>query len=139
MVKNMFFEFPFEYIEVAGLGLLFYPIIQAEIRTVFGWKKFDFLVDTGADVTTLPSAVLPLLDLDVEKLPKSSTFGVGGIKVAVREATVFLKLGTESFAVKTAITEGNGNVFLLGKKDVFEKRFSLKLDSVKKVTVLEKI
>lgn len=138
MARVMSFEFPFEYVEVEGLGLLFYPIIQLEVKTVFSWKKLDFLVDTGADLTTLPSTVLPLLGLDLKKLPKSSTFGVGGIEVAVRETTIFLKLGADEFAVKTAITEGDGNTFLLGKKDVFEKRFSLKLDAVRKVTTLER-
>ena len=138
MVKNMLFEFPFEYIEIEGLGLLFYPIIQLEIKTVFGWKKFDFLVDTGADMTTLPSTILPLLGLDLKKLPKSFTFGVGGIEVAVRETAISIKLGMDEFTVKTAITEGDGNTFLLGKKDVFEKRFSLDLNSRRKVTVLKK-
>lgn len=138
MAKDTLFEFPFEYVEVEGLGLLFYPIIQLEIKTVFGWKKFDFLVDTGADVTTLPSTVLPLLGLDLKKLPKNSTFGVGGIEVAVRDAAISLRLGTDEFKVEAAITEDDGSTFLLGKKDVFEKRFSLKLDSVRKTTILER-
>lgn len=138
MAKGMLFAFPFEYVQVEGLGLLFYPIIQLEVKTVFGWKKLDFLVDTGADVTTLPATILPLLGLVLKKLPKNSTFGVGGIEVAVRETTIFLKLGADKFTVKTAITEGDGNTFLLGKKDVFEKRFSLVLDSKRKVTVLKK-
>ena len=36
-----FLEFPFEYADVEGLGRLFYTIVQAEIKTVFGWKRFD--------------------------------------------------------------------------------------------------
>lgn len=138
MDRLMFFEFPFAYIKISGLGLLFYPIVRLQLKTIVGWKEFEFLVDTGADLTTLPSTVLPLFGLDLKKLPKSSTFGVGGIEVTVRETAISVRLGGDEFTVKTAITQGNGNTFLLGKKDVFEKRFSLVLDSKRKVTVLKR-
>lgn len=50
----MFFEFPFEYARIPRLGLLFYPVVRLELRTKAGWQPFEFLVDTGADMTTLP-------------------------------------------------------------------------------------
>lgn len=141
MAKPTFLEFPFEFAEVEGLGKLFYPLVQVEIDTVFGWKKFDFLVDTGADITTFSSAIVPFLGLDLSRLPKNSVTGVGGIKAIIRETQVSIRLGGSAFKIKASITqdsEEKGSIFLLGKKDIFEERFSLVLDSKRKVTVLKK-
>jgi len=54
----MSLEFPFEYADIEGLGRLFYPIIKANLKTINGWQEFEFLVDTGADITTVPSHLL---------------------------------------------------------------------------------
>ena len=57
----MSLEFPFEYATIAGVGRLFYPIVYIELKTAFGWQEFAFLVDTGADITTVPAHILPVL------------------------------------------------------------------------------
>lgn len=137
----MFLEFPFEFVNVEGLGKLFYPLVRVEVDTIFGWKKFDFLVDTGADITTFSSAIVPFLGVDLNKLPKSTVTGVGGIEATVRETPVSVRLGNSVFEIKASITgdaEEKGSVFLLGKKDILEERFSLVLDSKRKVTILKK-
>lgn len=137
----MFLKFPFEFVDVEGLGKLFYPLVRVEIDTVFGWRKFDFLVDTGADITTFSSAIVPFLGVDLNKLPKSTVTGVGGIETMVRETQISIRLGNSAFKIRASITEDaeeKGSVFLLGKKDIFEERFSLILDSKQKMTILKK-
>ncbi|OGG19212.1 hypothetical protein A2721_00035 [Candidatus Gottesmanbacteria bacterium RIFCSPHIGHO2_01_FULL_47_48] len=137
MAKSTLLKFPFEYVRVSGLGILFYPIVSLDLKTIFGWKKFDFLVDTGADLTTLPATVLPYLGIEKEGLKESRTVGVGGIEVATWEMSVPLRLGTNEFLVKAAVTQDSSTPFLLGRKDLFEERFSLILDSKDKVTVIK--
>ena len=133
----MHLKFPFVYAKVERFGRLFYPVIQLEIKTIFGWKKFDFLVDTGADATTLPSTILPYLGIKTNKLTKSRTHGVGGISIDTFDAVVPLKIGEAILKVNVSITTDNNTPFLLGRKDIFEERFSLLIDSKNKVTVLE--
>ncbi len=35
-------------------GIIPDPTIEIEVSTVKGWRKFDFLIDSGADTTCLP-------------------------------------------------------------------------------------
>jgi hypothetical protein len=75
-MQNTFLEFPFEYAEVRGLGRLFYSVVTIELRTVDGWRNFNFLVDTGADVTTVPLHLLPVLGLKKSQLITNVALGV---------------------------------------------------------------
>lgn len=136
----MFFVFPFVYAEVEGLGTLFYPFVRASLKTTYGWQEFDFLVDTGADVTTLPKAMLPVLGLNSQLLKKQTTQGVGGVWVETFEFVAPFRIGSIEFPIHASITntEEESLPFLLGRKDIFEKRFSLRIDSKRKVTILKK-
>lgn len=136
----MYLKFPFEYAQIRGLGKLFYPIVKLDLKTIYGYREFDFLVDTGADITTLPSHILPAIGIDKNKLKKSVTLGVGGIKVKTYEFKLPIKIGiTELIVNATAVDmENNSMPLLLGRKDIFESQFNLLIDSKNKVTVLEK-
>ena len=131
-------EFPFAYTKVESLGLLFYPIVQVSLKTIFGWREFDFLVDTGADLTTLPFSTASFLGVDFKKLKKSKTQGVGGIFVPTWDLEIPIKIGQEELKIRASITQDKSTPFLLGRKDIFEEKFSLVLDSKRRVTVLRR-
>lgn len=140
MEHNMSLVFPLEYAEVESLGKLFYPFVRVNLKTIYGWQEFDFLVDTGADVTTLPKTIIPVLGLKEKTLKKQKTQGVGGIFVETFETIIPIRIGKNRFPIHVSITntEEEGLPFLLGKKDIFEKRFSLTIDSKNKVTILKR-
>ena len=132
--------FPFVYAEVESLGQFFYPFVRVSIKTIYDWQDFDFLVDTGADVTTLPKTMFPVLGIDERYLKRQKTQGVGGIWVETFEIKLPIRIGNDEFLIHASIvnTEEEGLPFLLGRKDIFEKRFSLMIDSKNKVTILKK-
>lgn len=134
----MSFEFPFEYARIPRLGLLFYPIVRIELKTLVGWQSFEFLVDTGADMTTLPKTVLPSLGIHSSTLSTNRTLGVGGIEVKTWEFQLPVRIGNTEFSIRASTVDVRGDAmpFLLGRKDLFEERFSLTLDSKRKVTIL---
>ncbi len=134
----MSLEFPFEYADIEGLGRLFYPMVRLPIKTIVGWREFKFLVDTGADVTTLPLEALSLMGMDFRKLPVSHTLGVGGYSVKTYEFKLPLKIGYEEIEVHASAVEDEGKTLpiLLGRKDVFESTFSLELDSRRQMTII---
>lgn len=134
----MCLEFPFEYARIPDLGVLFYPIIRIELKTLAGWQQFEFLVDTGADVTTLPKSLLPALGVKTSKLRSSATFGVGGVKVRTLELELPIKLGDIEITVHASAVDTHEDVMplLLGRKDIFESRFNLLIDSKRKMTVI---
>lgn len=134
----MSFEFPFQYADVEGIGRLFYPIVVASLKTTEGWREFEFLVDTGADVTTVPSHLLPILGLSTSQLHKNTTFGVGGYSIKTWEFKIPLQLGTKELFIHCSAVETriDSMPLLLGKKDILEKAFSLTLDTKNHKTVL---
>jgi hypothetical protein len=135
----MFLKFPFEYAEIEGLGRLFYPIVRLQLKTIYGYQDFDFLVDTGADVTTLPIHILPVLGINKNKCKTNYTLGVGGIKVKTYEFLLPLKFGKLEFSVTASAVDAGKNSMplLLGRKDVFEAKFNLILDSKQKVVIIK--
>lgn len=134
----MSFEFPFEYAQLKGLGKLFYPIVYIELKTSFGWQEFAFLVDTGADLTTVPSHLLPVLGIDKSKLTVNTTLGVGGYSVRTWDFQLPLKIGEKEFEVRASAVETKNDAIplLLGRKDIFEEKFNLLLDSKRKLTII---
>lgn len=135
---DMSLEFPFEYAETEWLGTLFYPIVYLELKTVDGWRQFSFLVDTGADITTVPSHLLPVLGFDESKLAVGHTLGVDGYSVKTWEFRLPIKIGkTELLVAASAVgTKDDTIPLLLGRKDIFEEKFNLILDSRRKITVI---
>lgn len=134
----MSLKFPFEYADIEGLGILFYPIIKAQLRTINGWQEFEFLVDTGADITTVPSHLLPVLGLNKSKLHSNNTSGVGGIFIKSWDFKMSIKLGNKELSIVCSAVDSKENSMplLLGRKDVFESRYNLLLDSKQKVTII---
>ena len=135
----MFLEFPFEYANIPGLGRLFYPMVSLELKTTRGWEGFSFLVDTGADTTAIPTHLLPVLGIDKSKLKQSKTLGVGGFSVATFDFKLPIKIGQEELMVTASAVEVKGDAMplLLGRKDIFEEKFSLEIDSARRVTVIK--
>lgn len=136
----MSLQFPFVYADIDSLGRLFYPFVRASLKTTYGWQEFDFLVDTGADVTTLPKSILRVLNVDNKSLNKQQTQGVGGVWIETFELMLPIRIGNEEFPIHASVTNTKEEnlPFLLGRKDIFEKRFSLVIDSKNKLTILKK-
>jgi hypothetical protein len=134
----MSLEFPFEYADIKGLGRLFYPTIKAQLRTVNGWQEFEFLVDTGADITTVPSHLLPVLGLEKSNLHSNNTSGVGGIFIKSWDFKMSIKLGNKELLIACSAvdTKENSMPLLLGRKDIFENRYNLLIDSKRKITII---
>ncbi len=138
MAPSTSLEFPFYYAQVELLGKLFYPVVQIKLKTRFGWQNFDFLVDTGADVTTIPYPIARTFGIDIKSLPQSKTQGVGGIRVDTWNLNMPIIIGNDQFDIHASITAGNTTPPLLGKKDILDRRYNLIIDSVRKVTILKR-
>ena len=136
----MSLEFPFEYATIAGVGRLFYPIVYIELKTAFGWQEFAFLVDTGADITTVPAHILPVLGLHKSKLKMSYTLGVGGYSLTTWDFQLAIKIGKKKLLIAASAvdTKNDSVALLLGRKDIFEDKFNLLLDSKRKSTIISK-
>lgn len=137
-IPVMSLSFPFKYFQVEGLGKLFYPIISLELKTTAGYREFKFLVDTGADVTTIHTDVLPLLGISEGQLKQNFLHGVGGIPIKTYDLLLDIKMGDIPLTIHAtaAKTKYPYTPLLLGRKDIFEKSFNLLIDSQKQSTII---
>lgn len=131
-------EFPFDYGLIEGIGRLFYPVVRLQVKSILGWQDLEFLVDTGADITTIPDTLLPAFGIDKKNLKVSNTYGVGGITVKTWDVQLEFKIGNEILKINSSAVETKSKYspLLLGRKDIFEEKFSLLLDSKHKKTVI---
>lgn len=134
----MSLEFPFEYAQVEGLGRLFYPMVKASLKTISGWIEFQFLVDTGADITVIPSHLLSILGFKKSMLHENITFGVGGFSIKTYVLQIPILLGKKQLKIHCSAVESKNDSMplLLGRKDIFEEKFNLLLDSKRLKTVI---
>ncbi|EKE14866.1 MAG: hypothetical protein ACD_12C00262G0004 [uncultured bacterium] len=135
---NMSLIFPFKYANIKDLGRLFYSVVKVQLKTILGWRDFEFLVDTGADITTIPSHLLPVLNLDKTQLKENITLGVGGISIKSWEFKIPIKLIKKEILIHCSAvdTKNDSMPLLLGRKDIFEAKYNLLLDSKRKITVI---
>jgi len=107
-------------------GITMYrPLIRATITASNG-NSLPWLVmpDSGADACLLPVSLASLLKLDVLRLPKDLTGGVGSSANVTYYDTVTLNLGSGlEFKAYAGFTAGMDNVGfgLLGQNGFFDK------------------
>lgn len=119
------------------IGKVFYPYIPVYLKTIEDWKDFDFIVDTGADFTTLPRRAEQILGIDLSRCKESKAEGIGGVIVKTRETQIQIRIKGYIFKVRCSITEDDKTPFLLGRVDLLDTRFSWHFDSQTKKIIFE--
>ena len=135
-IKN-FLEFPFRYVNFPLIGKVFYPYIAVYLKTIEGWKDFDFIVDTGADFTTLPRRAEEILGIDLSRCKESRAEGIGGVVIKTWETKIPIRIKDFELEVRCSITEDDKTPFLLGRIDLLDSRFSWHFNSLAKKIIFE--
>ena len=134
----MHIEFPYQYISIPKFGKVFYPSIPLSLKTIeTGTVEFEFLVDTGADLTTLPFHMAERLGINLKKCRRSRAGGIGGHSVKTWETAIQIGMGSNWIPISATVTEDDETPMLLGRIDILDTRFSLYFDSQKKKIVFE--
>ena len=130
-------EFPFRYVHLPFIGEVFYPFVPIFLKTIKGWREFDFLVDTGADFTTLPRRAEEMLGINLSQCRETIAEGIGGIKVKIWEAKIPIRIKNFETKIRCSITEDDKTPFLLGRVDLLETHFSWHFDAKAKKIIFE--
>jgi len=130
-------EFPFRYVNLPLLGKVFYPYIPVYLRTIEGWKDFDFIVDTGADLTTLPRRAEEILGIDLGQCRESRAEGIGGTVIKTWETRIPIRIKDFELEIRCSITEDDKTPFLLGRIDLLDSRFSWCFEAQAKKIIFE--
>lgn len=101
--------------------------------------EFEFIVDTGADLTTLPLYMATQLGIDLSGLPKSTASGLGGAKVKTWLAKIELIFPKTAITVRVSITNENSTPLLLGRVDFLSLRYGWNFNSKDEKIIFEKV
>ena len=132
-------SYPFRYFEFPDLGRTFIPMIPINLETKKGLVEFNFLVDTGADFTTLPHFMAAELGLDLKRAKRGRAEGLGGHVVKTWIVKVKLLFPKKTLVVRATITDENSTPLLLGRADFLDVLYSWKFDSRQKEIIFEKV
>ena len=137
---NADLAFSYRYVYVPPIGRIFYPLITIGLETVDkGLVDFEFIVDTGADLTTIPFFMAKRLGLDLSKSRKSQSQGIGGIMVDTWITRLPLYIQKMRFVVRVSVTADNKTPFLLGRVDMLDFVFSWNFDSRRKEIIFTRL
>ena len=133
----MFMRFPYEkkWIEE---GELVDPRVVIGLKTKFGFLKVKFLVDSGADVTTLP--IVPYAELFDFKRSLKDKVKIGGIEgsgVIAYPCGLTIGMGGRRFRMRCYLIESKVDP-LLGRLD-FWNLFSIAFDNKTRETVFTRL
>lgn len=129
------FIFPYQT-KIIDEGKISVPVVTIELETIKGFWPFEVLLDSGADVTTLPLEPLAFYFPNFKKDPKKKTVigGIEGKGVFAYPHTITAKLGNKKILLRCYFIESNVDP-LLGRLDFWDK-FSIGFDNKKKQTII---
>ena len=111
-------EFPLKPIKIER-GIVPEPIIPVEVETVFGFRVYDFLVDSGADSSLLPFSMMKLLGVKKNECKATKTFGIEGSGVTTFDSIMNIRLNKKKLAIRCSISARDDVPFILGRLDLF--------------------
>ena len=119
--NNVIFSFPMKNVNWQDLGMVFEPIITIPVKTQAGYEKWDFLIDSGALISSLPREWSQKTGKDLAFLKRSTFKGFGGKISFAYQGEMMLLIGNEEKILPVVFTESEGTKSLLGRKGFFEE------------------
>jgi len=102
-------------------GEVFEPIVKIPLYYPSdGFKKMEFLLDSGALVSSLPREEAKKMGLSLAKLPRSTFGGFGGTTSFAYRGEAKIKLGEMEVLLPCVFTEAEGTKAILGRSGFFE-------------------
>ncbi len=115
------------------LGEILRPVANVELKAGRGdWFPASMYIDSGADLTLIPSDFGKLLGMNLDK-NRSALAGVTGAPMKVSLQSTEIRIGTSIQEAKVAVALRNDVPYLLGRDGVF-KAFKITFEEYEALT-----
>lgn len=102
-------------------GEVFEPVIKVPIYYPNkGFEKEEFLLDSGALVSSLSREKAKELGFSLSRLPRSTFAGFGGTTSFAYKASLKILLGEQEVTIPVVFTEAAGTKSIIGRSGFFE-------------------
>ncbi|MGI5828397.1 MAG: hypothetical protein ACOX6V_05245 [Patescibacteria group bacterium] len=118
--NNVVLTVPMQNVNWQDLGTVFEPVISIPVKTQSGYEKWEFLLDSGAVISSLPREWAEKTGQNLAFLKRSTFRGFGGKTSFAYQGEMMVLLGEDDKKVPVVFTEASGTKSLLGRKGFFE-------------------
>lgn len=112
--------------------------ILLPVESTKGFLPFNFLFDTGADITSLPASATEKLGIDLDKCPEKPMSGFEGTTIMVYKSEIKIKFNKKTFEIPCVFNPNDDVPILLGRAGILD-RFSVLMDAKNREIVFEEI
>jgi len=121
----------------SDIGSVMEPILQVPVQTLQGFEKNEFIVDSGAVISSLPRNWAEKTGKDLANAKRISFKGFGNTISFAYQSQMSLQLGNENVNLPVVFTEAEGTRSLLGRKGLFDQ-YSIFFDHTNKMMEIRK-
>mgnify|MGYP001604535027 CR=1 FL=1 len=124
-------KFPYKKIKTEYFGDILTPTFWLHVQVKTKIVPLIFLLDTGADITSLPVSAAKSLGIDLASCQQESMEGYEGTSVLVYRSTIAIFLNNKRHIIPCVFTPIETVPILLGRAGILNK-FTITLDGKKK-------
>ncbi len=103
------------------IGSVVEPVVQIPVQTANGFEKNEFVVDSGAVISSLPRDWAEKTGRDLALAKRISFRGFGNTISFAYQSDMLIRLGNENVSLPVVFTESAGTRSLLGRKGFFDQ------------------
>lgn len=111
---------PYQNTLYEDFGIIHTPIITLPVKTTGGFKKINFLVDTGAIVSAMPAKETKDLGISLAFLPRIAVEGYGGQTTLTYRGSFVAKILDDLVTLPCVFSELDNTNYILGRKGLVE-------------------
>jgi len=119
------------------IGPVIEPVLSLPLQTINGFENLEFILDSGAVISSLSREWADKLGKDLAFAKRISFKGFGNTLSFAYQSDMTVRLGSESVNLPVVFTESEGTRPLIGRKGFFDQ-FSILFDHTKKVMEVQK-
>ncbi|OGD89077.1 hypothetical protein A3I53_01325 [Candidatus Curtissbacteria bacterium RIFCSPLOWO2_02_FULL_40_13b] len=131
-------RYPYESKSSLEFGYIPTIKLSLQVKSPKGYIPFIFLLDTGADVTSLPASAAEKLGIDLDQCPEKPMSGFEGITIMVYKSEIKIKFNKKTFRIPCVFNPNDDVPILLGRARILD-RFNIFLDGENKEITFEEL
>lgn len=134
-VGGLEYKIPYKNTLYENFGFVQDPRITLPMKTINGYAKTTFLLDSGAVVSTMPIQAAHDTGVDLSRAKRITLQGFSGVPSFAYLDTITITIGDSDYELPASFTESNSTTYILGRKGLFDD-FSIKFDHEQRAIII---
>ncbi|KKU36030.1 MAG: hypothetical protein UX85_C0001G0208 [Candidatus Beckwithbacteria bacterium GW2011_GWB1_47_15] len=128
---------PYKQTVYKHFGSAINPQVELPVKTITGYKNWEFLIDSGAVVSALPKTAATDMGADLTSLPRITIEGFAGQRTFAYQGEMVIKVGSSEVVIPVVFSENPYANNILGRIGFFDN-FNITFDVDQKTITISK-